>query len=262
MPPWGRPSGALTGTEGGAKRRRAREPRRPLDNDSGDEGLVEPFMSRPEFIGDELMFTGYDLGSARRYSRAEDYSDDEDRYEYEKRRYEAYLAAREESLVQSAQERMRKARKAGKSRASLSPEEVDALERRRQQQESRPVSKGRTSRSNSAVNLIADKEKEKSRKKSKSFFSSPVANSSRSRTPKEKPRKVLKTPSYPAPGFMVAGPDGRPMYAPFGYYPPERPHSSRASSGSASSSSKPRTPPYDTPYPPYPPRYYLSLIHI
>ena len=250
------------------------------------------FMSRPSsrgqsgFVGDELYFTGYDLGRARSsgnspydetgYGEEDGYSDEEEQYEYERQRYAAYLASmrdREEAVVQSAQEKIRKAKARGKTNVNLNQEEVDALEKRRMQQQQqqeltapRTPAKGKTSRSNSAVSLTADKNK----KKSGGFFGGAARSSSKTpngKSPKT-PRKSSrdKTSASPAPGFMVQGPHGQPVYAPFGYFPPPpdnfRPPSgsSRSGSRSASASSKRQiTPPYDVPYPPYPaypPRYY------
>lgn len=145
---------------------------------------------------------------------------------------------------------------------------MDALERRKTQYrevtppETKSPSKGKASRTSSAVNLASDKSKKKGGNR---LFGLPAANSSKSRAPKspKTSRKPSPESSAPAaPGFMMPGPDGRPVYAPFGYFPPPpealRPGSSRSGSRSASSSSrKPATPPYDMPYPPpYPSRYY------
>ena len=198
------------------------------------------------------------------YAEEYAYSDEEDQYEYERQRYAAYITAmreRDEVLVQSAQEKMAKAKTRGKRNVQPNQEEVDALERHRQLQEqsaARPVPKGRSSRSNSAVSLNVDKSRAK---KGNRFFSSP--NPSRARAAPKSPRTTsrkasLDASSASAPGFVVQGPNGQPIVAPFGYFPPgdsRRP--STSSSRSASANSKRQiTPPYDVPYPPYQPRYY------
>jgi len=148
-----------------------------------------PPADRGAFAGDELYFTGFDLGSARRlgYEDQDHVQDfarpEDDYYEFERRRYEAYVTAmqeREEELVRSAQDRLRKAKGKGRSRPSLTQEEMDALERQRiYQQRQRSPTESRTpgkdrSSSSSAVNHDSDKGR---RKSSGRLFGFPAANS-------------------------------------------------------------------------------------
>jgi len=254
-----------------------------------DQGLLlnpTNFMSsgsdrnQQNFTGDELYFTGYDLARARSlgnsssdnmgYGEEYGYSDEEEQWEIERQRYAAYLLAvreRDEALVQSAQEKMREARVRGKSNVNLSQQEVDALERRRLQQQPEPLaprtpSKGKSSRSSSAASLSTEKPK----KKTNRLFSAPAPKTNKSRSSKSRSRDNSmdssggSTPQNPPPGFMVQGPNGQPMYAPIGYFPPYadggRPPSSH--SRPASASRKPQaTPSYD-PYSPYQSSRYLS----
>ncbi|KAF4555300.1 Hypothetical protein D9617_2g052540 [Elsinoe fawcettii] len=228
------------------------------------------------FVGDQLNFTGYDLGSARR-SGGQDTFDDgasiaeyEDQWEIERQRYASHLRAmkeRDKALVKSANDKMRRAREKGKSNASLSPDEIEALERRRLQekQESprssgtkdRRSSSGKNSRSTSATNLAVDKTRRKSGSR---FFSSPAANSSRTRIPKTSPKQSrhasLDGSHDPrgAPGFVVPGPDGQPVYSPLPYYPPSS--YSRSDARSTSTSSVHHHPQnFENGYVPYSPRY-------
>ncbi|PNS17726.1 NFX1-type zinc finger-containing protein 1 [Sphaceloma murrayae] len=226
-----------------------------------------------DFVGDQLQFTGYDLGSAR-HSGGQDFADDvsiaeyEDQWEIERQRYASHLRAmkeRDKALVKSANDKMRRAREKGKSRASLTPDEIDALERRRLQEKqdsARPTikdrhsSSGKSSRSTSASNLTVDKTRRKSGSR---FFSSPAANSSRARLPKTSPKpsrhaSLDATPSSSAPGFLVPGPDGQPVYAKIPYY--QQSNYSRSDARSASSSSVHHTPHYEGGYVPYSPRYF------
>ncbi|KAG8623396.1 hypothetical protein KVT40_008372 [Elsinoe batatas] len=239
--------------------------------------LLQSAGEYAEFVGDQLQFTGFDLGSARR-SRGQDILDDgasvadyEDQWEIERQRYASHLRAmkeRDKALVKSANDKMRRAREKGRSRASLSPDEIEALERRRllEKQESprssatkdRRSSSGKNSRSTSASNLAVDKTRRKSGSR---FFSSPAANSSRTRIPKTSPKQSrhasLDNTHDPrgAPGFVVPGPDGQPMYSPLPYYPPSS--YSRSDARTASTSSVRHIPQdYQGGYVPYSPRYF------
>ncbi|KAJ9626338.1 hypothetical protein H2203_003970 [Taxawa tesnikishii (nom. ined.)] len=172
----------------------------------------------------------------------------------------------EEALVQSALEKIRKARARGRNNVNLSQDEVDALERRRQERES--------------IRKRGQHQQRQVPKKNNRLIAAASPSSSRSRgTPKSsrKPSNEQNNAAYtsgsaaaaaaaaaaPPPGFRVAGPDGQPIYAPFGYYPPSdtarhSPTTSRTTSRSTSASSKRQpTPPYDAPHPPgYQSRYY------
>lgn len=271
------------------------------DEDDGQGVILDPasFMSaspalnQRAFAGDELFFTGYDLANGRTsanapfddvgYGDGYGYSDEDGQYDYEPGTvaYPIPEQTMEEALVQSALEKIRKARARGRNNVNLSQDEVDALERRRQYPAleapaPKTPSKGRGSRSGSVVSISSDK----SRKKNNRLIAAASPSSSRSRgTPKSsrKPSNEQNNAAYtsgsaaaaaaaaaaPPPGFRVAGPDGQPIYAPFGYYPPSdtarhSPTTSRTTSRSTSASSKRQpTPPYDAPHPPgYQSRYY------
>lgn len=298
MPPWGRPPGALAEGAGNGRRMDGwgPRPRRMHDQDNSDEDdgqgvILDPanYMSRSsprgqdDFAGDELYFTGYDLNQARegRSSGNPSYEDivyggygyeEEERAYYEEQRQAAYRAAweREAALLQSADDKLRKARITGKSSVSLSRDEADALERRKQHQREKDSpapstpKKGKGSRSNSVVSLTGDKSRKKA-SSSRLFGTSSSPSASRTRTPKTSRKSSSEqqsTPSNYPPAFMVAGPDGVPLYPPMGYYPApdtlrQSPVGSRPGSRSVSASSKRQvTPPYEAAYPPYPPRFY------
>jgi len=154
--------------------------------------------------------------------------------------------SREDILVQSAREKLRKARVKGKTNVSLSVEEVAALERSSTQSRdtSEPSTpnknKTRGSRSSSTTSLTSTRP----RRTSTGLFGGTSPSHSRSRTPKN-PRKpsneqqpVSRTPSQPA--FMIRGPDGVSMYAPADYYP-----SSASSRRPSSNGNRTVTPPYE-----------------
>lgn len=243
------------------------------------------------FSSDELYFTGFDMGRDGRgagngylddgsYSDAYGPYDEEARYEYEQQMlaYQAAERDREEALVHSYLEKIRKARSQGKSSANLKQDEVDAYERWREQQQPRetsvspapqtPSKKKKGSRSSSLISLSDSK----SRKKSSA--PSPAARSRKTPKPSRKSSSGNQSDSAAAyasgstapGGFMVPGPNGQPVYAPFGYYspPPDprgSPYASRPGPRSASANSKRQpTPPFDPqppfPYAAYPPRYY------
>jgi hypothetical protein len=248
MPPWGRPPG---GRKAKGKKQWERQPwewedmRRfeEIDSDSDDGNGVGLGQS---FAGDELQFTGGDLG--RNYG----YSDDSGESDFgvgddmrSGNMMQLALKEKEEVLVERAMARIRRAKLLGKPNVKLTPLERDALERLLQKdqattaKEKRPSSKPRASsrrdsgRSSGSQNSIGPAA---GRRKSKSSLNS------------QRDRETSSTGQPVAPGFVVAGPDGRPIYAPIGYYPPSpglSPYgpSSRPESRSGSSHSLQHTPP-------------------
>ncbi|THW29376.1 hypothetical protein D6D23_01158 [Aureobasidium pullulans] len=208
-------------------------------------------LPREGLTGDELLFTGYDLGSARGERGRDDtgYEGRPQRYEDDHYRSNALTRpSREDALVQSAKEKLRKARVKGKTNVSLSVEEMAALERSstqlRDSSEPSTPSKNKTrgSRSSSTTSLTSTRP----RRTSVGLFGSTSPSQSRSRTPKttrkssNEQQPVARTSGSTPPAFMIRGPDGVPMYAPSDYYP--SPVSSRRPS---SNSNRQITPPYE-----------------
>ncbi|KAI4742689.1 hypothetical protein E4T50_06883 [Aureobasidium sp. EXF-12298] len=265
MPHWGRPSGAPAGGGGEAWRDEFELRRRRFleVGDESDDGHQRVYLDpaafksrsadrlpREAFAGDDLIFTGYDLGDARGERGADDIA-------YERRPYqpqdEDYYhdnamtrPSREDILVQSAREKLRRARVKGKTNVSLSVEEMAALERSSTQtrdtsEPSTPnKNKTRGSRSSSTTSLTSTRP----RRTSTGLFGGTSPSHSRSRTPKNsrktsnEQQPVSRAPSQPA--FMIRGPDGVSMYAPADYYP--SPASSRRPS---SNGNRTVTPPYE-----------------
>ncbi|THZ24840.1 hypothetical protein D6C89_04702 [Aureobasidium pullulans] len=268
MPHWGRPSGAHAGGGGGEIWRDEFESRRRRFLDVGDESddgyqraYVDPagFKSRSAdrlpregLTGDELLFTGYDLGSGRGERGRDDIGyEGRPQRQYEDDHYRSNAStrpSREDALVQSAKEKLRKARVKGKTNVSLSVEEMAALERSstqlRDPSEPSTPSKNKTrgSRSSSTTSLTSTRP----RRTSVGLFGSTSPSQSRSRTPKttrkssNEQQPVARTSGSTPPAFMIRGPDGVPMYAPSDYYP--SPVSSRRPS---SNSNRQITPPYE-----------------
>ena len=302
----GRPPGALGS---GSMRRRypqdweLRDPRFE-EIDSEDDGFGQGVVLDPNayaardararggFVSDELYFDGYDIGQDRisrrgMYDQAHFGEDiDSDELEYRDQRGMAFQQAvrdKEEVLIQSALERIARARAKGKTNVNLTQEEVEALERRRSQQPeptpplaSPPATPAKnakgvkaSSRSNSSSNLAS-----KPRKRGGSSLfgtSSPSPAKSNSKAKVNRKPSAEQSLPYPVgqgpPGIMVPGPDGTPVYAPIGYYggPPSpefirsQSRGSRPGSRSASKHSRREsTPPERTAeYAQYPlPRYY------
>ncbi|KAI5197971.1 hypothetical protein E4T38_07751 [Aureobasidium subglaciale] len=274
MPQWGRPSGALVGgrEEGWRDEYETRRRRFLTVDDESDDGHQRVYLDpagfksrsadrlpREGYTGDELLFTGYDLGSGRGERRVDDIP--YERRAYQPRDDELYhdnaltRPSREDALVQSARDKLRRARVKGKTNVSLSVEEMAALERSSTQQRdtSEPntpnKSKSRGSRSSSTTSLTSTRP----RRQSISLFGSTSPSQSRSRTPKttrkasNEQQPVIRPSGSTPPAFMIHGPDGVPMHAPMGYYP--SPVSSRRPS---SNSNRQITPPYEA----YSPRVY------
>jgi len=195
------------------------------------------------FVGDKLHFTATDLG--RRSPRRRDYNysgssqsseDDRTSDDAAGRTMQIALKNKEESLVQKALERIRRAQMLGKKNVKLTQPELDALERKRwkdqamsnqtNRRSSASDSKGFSRRRSSGQSSGTPKDKKPSKRSSKGYFPAYDGDSSSSS------RKA--TP----PGILVPGPTGAPAFSPLGYYPPTTASQSKSSrSGSRSASS-------------------------
>ncbi|TKA27762.1 hypothetical protein B0A50_04863 [Salinomyces thailandicus] len=239
--------------------------------DSEDEGFLlhgNGYTRDRRGAGDELHFTGYDLGQDRQRRRqVYDYQDDFDSEEdYRRRaRITPRVDPREQVLVDRALERMTKARQKGKTSISLSVEEMEALERRRGGQPPEPTAlpahpalasppatpartpKGKvSSRSNSSTSLAS----QKPRKRSTSLFGgqsspSPAKSNSKAKVARKPSAEQQRPPlPYPEggsptgpPGIMVPGPDGKLVFAPLVNYSPNYPRAPGPTSSPNSPSS-------------------------
>ncbi|KAK0830622.1 Prenylated Rab acceptor 1 [Friedmanniomyces endolithicus] len=239
------------------------------------------------FAGDELYFDGYDIGRDRQRRRqVYDYGDNFDSEgEYYNRRMGATdLAAaaardRDEELMQTALARIAAARTRGKSNVNLSPEEMEALERRHRSQPpertpppvllSPPATPAKTpkgkvgSRTSSSTSLGAQR-----KKKGSSSISSPAKSNSKAKVERKSSAEQQTSPYTPGagpPGIMVPGPNGVPIFAPLVNYPPlSSPELTRAgaarprSRSSSKHSRRDSTPPERVdPYTQYPSPYYM-----
>ncbi|KAK4540237.1 hypothetical protein LTR36_009642 [Oleoguttula mirabilis] len=254
--------------------------------------LRDAQRQRGAFAGDELHFDGYDIGQDRQrrrqvYDYADDYDSEEEAYRRRGAAYQVAVRDKEEAMLQSALERIARARAKGKTNVNLSPEEMEALERRRGQPPepsvpptqalaSPPATPARTpkgkagSRSNSSTSLASQKTRK--RGNTNSLFSgqsSPSPAKSNSKAKVERKPSAEQALPYPSgsgqPGIMVPGPNGVPVFAPIVNYAPPSPELARAQPGgtrtrSRSTSKHSRrdsTPPERTdPYAQYAPRYY------
>ncbi|KAK0280881.1 Prenylated Rab acceptor 1 [Friedmanniomyces endolithicus] len=239
------------------------------------------------FAGDELYFDGYDIGRDRQRRRqVYDYGDNFDSEgEYYNRRMGATDSAataardRDEELMQTALARIAAARTRGKSNVNLSPEEMEALERRHRSQPpertpppvllSPPATPAKTpkgkvgSRTSSSTSLAAQR-----KKKGSSSISSPAKSNSKAkveRKPSAEQQTSPYTPGAGPPGIMVPGPNGVPVFAPLVNYPPlSSPELTRAgaarprSRSTSKHSRRDSTPPERVdPYTQYPSPYYM-----
>ncbi len=269
------------------------------DEEDGQGVLVDPhsYAARDAararaFRGDELYFDGYDVGQDR-HPRRQMYDQgrrDDMMHEVEHRdqrglAYQAQVRGKEEALIQSALGRIARARAKGKTNVNLSEEEMEALQRRNHPQPEPPPalasppptpakipksSSKTNSRSNSSTNLAGQKTRKRG---STGLFgngssSSPAKSNSKAKVNRKSSseQQVPQALPYPmaAPGVMIPGPDGIPVYAALPYPPPSpayrRTNSGGSQPGSRSGSKHSRresTPPERTdPYGQYPMRYY------
>ncbi|KAK4698042.1 PRA1 family protein 1, partial [Lecanoromycetidae sp. Uapishka_2] len=214
-----------------------------IDSDE-DDGLGVALDE--EMVGDDLHYTGTDMG--RRSRRRHDYdfsgssrsSEDDDRASDDGagRTMQIALRDKEELLLQKALQRIRRAQLLGKKNVKLTQPELDALERKRRKDQ---AMKDQTHRRSSASNLKGSdmrrssgqsgrppEDKKSGKRSRKGYFSAYDDDSSSSS------RRV--TP----PGILVPGHSGAPAFSPLGHYPPTiapQRISSRAGSRSTSSHS-------------------------
>lgn len=234
------------------------------------------------FAGDELYFTGYDLGQDRRSSgKGVSAGADYDGYGYSGHEHRDARSSshQQDMLYHSAMDQLAKARAKGKTNVNLSIEEMDAIERRMNPQPVQPPPQPRAplasppatpvkqkgkvgSRSSSSTSLASQK---KGRKASISLFgqSSPTAAKSNSKAKmSRRPSTEPATPEYlphGAPGIFVPGPDGEPVFTPIYYSPPPSnrvPGVPRTRSRSTSKHAHRDTTPPEPNYQPYHPRFY------
>ncbi|CAO2649010.1 Nn.00g099590.m01.CDS01 [Neocucurbitaria sp. VM-36] len=282
MPHWGRPPGGATGVgryfEGVEDDvHRFQE----LDTDDEKNGvLLDPGFQQvsnsTNINPDELYFSDMDIRSWERRASALDgtaygpeygYEEEDEGY-YDDTGESMTHAEYEEMLFRRVLDKIRIARAAGHADVQLSPEEVEAYQSKvygakapaaRPQPKPRPsgtfvandtASVITTSKSGNAVS--GSSRAKKSQQRTSLFGTKPK---------KEKPsgRKRTSTlssaSSQVAPGFVVPGPDGQPVYAPINAYqgsllrdagPVPRPASRSASDTSYQTPTPPRaTPPRD-----------------
>ncbi|TKA39994.1 hypothetical protein B0A49_13461, partial [Cryomyces minteri] len=218
------------------------------DEEDGGHGVGLPldpgmFMSPQQgrrFASDELHFTGVDMGRGSREPSSEDlacfesYGPSEDDDEYNGRRHTGQVGSREnEALIETALERIRRARLRGKTNVNLTQEELDALEQRKppQPQNEAPVpktpAKGKAGKSSRSSSVASDKSKKGSKSRGLFGTSSPSTSRTRPKTSRKSSGEDTNQPhmsNYAPPGIIIAGPDGHSTLAPLGYYPlPQQP---------------------------------------
>lgn len=205
------------------------------DSDSQGVGLASSGGSR--FVSDPLHFTGIDMGdgdggrsrSSLIYGQGAEEDDDttseedDSDQDVEVRGGHAAAAssAREEAVVESALERIRRAQAKGKKDVRLTQEELAALERRRER-------------------IHAQEEARKRRKEREQRFAVPLSHLEPTVRKRRPPVAADEgVPQQAASGSSREDP-GRPVYPPMGYFPPPLASTrTRARSGTASSQRPP-----------------------
>ena len=242
MPLWGRPSGARQDKrrKDWERQRQWEEQRRfdEMDSESDDRQGVELDSS---FVSDELYFTGADLGYLAQDKHVYEYSDSsngsydgDELNELDGAAMQVAIRDKEEMLVQRALERIRRAQFMGKTSVKLSQPELDALERKRQKDQAKarkPVARAKFTNKHQSGG-----------QSSTSLRTLPVTASRRrsrsSLTQHNNGGNILPEANLP-PGFVIAGPDGKPVYTPIGSgTSTSSPYSSSSRPGSRSGSSQ------------------------
>ncbi|KAL2350795.1 hypothetical protein BJ546DRAFT_1067580 [Cryomyces antarcticus] len=210
------------------------------------------------YASDELHFTGVDMGRGSRELSSEDlayfesYGPSEDYDEYNGRRHTGQVGSREsEMLIETALERIRRARLKGKTNVNLTQEELDALEQRNppQPQNEAPVpktpGKGKAGKSSRSSSVASDKSKKASKSRGLFGTSSPSTSRTRPKTSRKSSGEDTNQPHMS-------------NYAPPGIHPRAAPSPSRLGTRSASGPDRLPTqnaPLYDRYYSPSPPDY-------
>ena len=291
----GRPPGALSGNRrriyphDWELRELARHDERfeTLDTDEDDEqgvilnstGFALRDARQRGYAGDPMYFERDVYGpnrTSRRgyYGPYEEYnSEEEDILEQRGAEFQASVREKEEALIASALERIARARAKGKMDVSLTPEEMDALERRRNQQleplptpTSPPTPSSKKGKIETRTSSASSLSSQKTRKRTNTglFGNSPAKSNSKAKVSRRvptDPTPMHSPPPQPA-GIMVPGPDGVPVYASIAYYPQPstelvRPPVGKRSRSSSKHSRRESTPPEQA-YAQLPQRYYPS----
>ncbi|KAL9115479.1 MAG: hypothetical protein Q9227_000800 [Pyrenula ochraceoflavens] len=273
MPQWGRPPGARLGRQRGKGWGRPPvwedDMRFEEIEDSDEDGLHGVELDQSGFrqkglAGDELNFTGIDLGLSRqRQPSSESYSDGTDE-EFSggelstggPSNMQLMLRRKEDYLVERALERIRRAQDLGKTNVKLSQQELDALEKRNISEAPRRAPKDKKAASSraKAIETKAGKARASGTTASSKAIEPRRRGKSNATRPNERP------PPYPVmPGEAQVGAMVPPNY----YGPPSRPSSSssRTSSRNPSSQSLRQSQAYPAPYQQYPQPYPPGRYH-
>jgi PRA1 family protein 1 len=204
------------------------------DEDSDTQGVGLGSSSGTRFVSDPLRFTGIDMSdgnggrSRNSYVNQQDAEEDDDDTSGEdddsdedaEARLGAVVSEREEAVVESALERIRRAQAKGKKDVRLTQEELAALERRRER-------------------MHAQQEARKKRKEKEQRFAVPLSHLEPT-VRKRRSVVVDEATSHQAvPGSFREDP-GRAVFPPMGYFPPPLAAArSRPRSGTTSSQRPP-----------------------
>ena len=207
-----------------------------IDSESDEDG--DGVGIDGKFRGDELHFTGADLGKRTKRRKVYDFSDSGDSSESDEesdhernRDLQVALRGKEDLLVEKALQRIRRAQELGKTNVRLSQPELDALQRKRDLDLERETRSKAKDRQKGASKKPIRKEK------------------TRERTRDIRPSRYDGEPpstSRRPPAVLVPSNTGFPFYAPLGYRPPAAlpaPKTSRSSSRVPSSQNLTRASP-------------------
>ncbi|KZF24673.1 hypothetical protein L228DRAFT_266988 [Xylona heveae TC161] len=240
MPRRGRPPGSgLRRKVVDWRKQRDLDDLRKYDDTESDEGELrarDMRMVGGRFVSDELRFTGYDLGQ-----RGDDSESAEEVFGHDVSEDDTLHTLspteREDFLIDTAMERIRRAQQSGQSNVSLSKAEMEALEGLRSQ-------RNRSGGKQSSLGRVSGSDQgRRARELSNASLSSKASSGPRSRR-----SSMLGEDSPPystggglaPPGFVVREPNGGTTYAPLGYYGQPAIRSPSANSSAALSDSSPR----------------------
>ncbi len=232
MPHWGRPSRGQQKKKWTGRRHVTRRGEYDRfeevdsDDDYGYDVDLRPFVHQRQFTGDELHFTGMDLGLLSRRNDSSGYDDESVSSEYElentidvrdNAQLQVAMRDKEQLLVRNALDRIRRAQMLGRSNVRLTQSELDALDRKRLRarageefRDKRFASTGSGSGRDGRFDRIG--RALKSRNAASPKMSRRQSRASLAQHDQDSAQFSTEAAS---PGFLVSGSDGVRVYTPF-----------------------------------------------
>ena len=208
------------------------------DDDDTDTQGANLISGTARFFSDSYHSTGRDRGArGAKSSRRIAYGPSDEEDSSDGQSSQVVLKDKDDALIQSANQRIRRAQEKGKKEVKLSKDELAAWERRQRKIKEEEARKAARKASGSASGSDRRKRKEKEQR-----IAVPLTRLEPTSRKKRSPLGDDVLPRHPSPS-TAQEPHARPGYPPMGYFPPPttrtRPRSGTSSSRPSSRSSRP-----------------------